>query len=66
MQALRGVEPTRTNGPKSFMCGVVVCLAVISQVIFAVALAAGFHLFPYRTEQLSPRAPMVLTHQLGE
>ncbi len=47
-------------------CGSELSLVVISQVIFAVALAAGSHLFPYRTEQLSPRAPMVLTHQLGE
>ena len=26
---------------------------------FRVAIAAGFHLFPFRTEQLSPLAPMV-------
>lgn len=25
-----------------------------------VAIAAGFHLFPFRTEKLSPPAPMVL------
>ena len=28
--------------------------------IFQVAIAAGFHLFPFRTEKLSPLAPMVL------
>ena len=61
----RGAQPTRTNGPKSSVWKEL-CRVVISQVIFAVALAAGSHLFPYRTEQLSPRAPMVLTHQLGE
>ena len=27
---------------------------------YQVAIAAGFHLFPSRTEKLSPRAPMVL------
>jgi hypothetical protein len=27
---------------------------------FQVAMAVGIHLFPYRTEQLSPPAPMVL------
>ena len=28
--------------------------------IIQVAIALGFHLFPFRTEQLSPAAPMVL------
>ena len=28
--------------------------------VFPVALARGKHLFPFRTEQLSPSAPMVL------
>ena len=28
--------------------------------LFSVALARGKHLFPFRTEQLSPSAPMVL------
>jgi hypothetical protein len=28
--------------------------------VFPVALARGRHLFPFRTEQLSPSAPMVL------
>ena len=27
---------------------------------FKVAIAMGFHLFPFRTEKLSPLAPMVL------
>ena len=30
--------------------------------VIQAATAAGFHLFPSRTEQLSPRAPMVLRH----
>jgi hypothetical protein len=30
---------------------------------FPVALARGKHLFPFRTEQLSPSAPMVLGSQ---
>ena len=30
---------------------------------FAVAMARGKHLFPFRTEQLSPSAPMVLGSQ---
>ena len=28
--------------------------------LFQAAIAAGFHLFPFRTEKLSPPAPMVL------
>ena len=28
--------------------------------------AEGVHLFPYRTEQLSPSWPMVLYHNTGE
>ena len=31
-----------------------------------VAIAVGFHLFPSRTEKLSPRAPMVLRRNAGE
>ena len=31
--------------------------------LFPVALAGGKHLFPFRTEQLSPSAPMVLGPQ---
>src|SRR5574344_3055338 len=30
------------------------------QRIFQAAIARGFHLFPFRTEKLSPAAPMVL------
>lgn len=31
-----------------------------------VVIASGLHLYPYRTEKLSPPAPMVLPHQVGE
>ena len=31
-----------------------------------VAIAAGSHLFPFRTEKLSPLAPMVLQCNVGE
>ena len=31
-----------------------------------VAIAVGVHLFPSRTEKLSPRAPMVLLRNAGE
>ena len=33
---------------------------VYVQMIFPVVIATGFHLFPFRTEKLSPPAPMVL------
>ena len=28
--------------------------------LFQVVIATGFHLFPFRTEKLSPSSPMVL------
>ena len=33
---------------------------------YQVVIAAGFHLFPFRTEKLSPFAPMVLQCNAGE
>jgi hypothetical protein len=30
------------------------------------AIASGIHLYPYRTEKLSPTAPMVLPNQVEE
>ena len=33
---------------------------------YQVVIAAGFHLFPFRTEKLSPLAPMVLQCNVGE
>ena len=35
------------------------CTARVQE-IFPVVIATGFHLFPFRTEKLSPTAPMVL------
>ena len=34
--------------------------------IYQVVIAAGSHLFPFRTEKLSPLAPMVLQCNAGE
>ena len=36
--------------------------AIVKKIIkdIKVAIASGFHLFPFRTEKLSPTAPMVL------
>ena len=31
-----------------------------------VVIVAGFHLFPFRTEKLSPLTPMVLQSYVGE
>ena len=39
---------------------------VIRQTPFWVVIAAVFHLFPFRTEKLSPLAPMVLQCNAGE
>ena len=33
---------------------------------YQVVIAAGSHLFPFRTEKLSPFAPMVLQYNAGE
>ena len=33
---------------------------------FQAVIAPGFHLFPFRTEKLSPVAPMVLRCNVGE
>ena len=33
---------------------------------YQVVIAVGFHLFPFRTEKLSPLAPMVLQCNAGE
>ena len=37
-----------------------------SVAIYQVVIAAGSHLFPFRTEKLSPPAPMVLQCNVGE
>jgi hypothetical protein len=36
------------------------------QPYYQVVIAAGSHLFPFRTEKLSPPAPMVLHSNAGE
>ena len=33
---------------------------LVMSIVIAVVIAPGFHLFPSRTEKLSPDAPMVL------
>ena len=38
----------------------------LSSDIIAAAEESGTHLYPFRTEKLSPSSPMVLAHQLGE
>jgi len=38
----------------------------LSNPIYQVVIAAGSHLFPFRTEKLSPPAPMVLQCNAGE
>ena len=42
---------------------VVLCLSLVFRLLsslFQAVIASGFHLFPFRTEKLSPSAPMVL------
>ena len=39
---------------------------VFNITLFWVVIASGFHLFPFRTEKLSPFAPMVLQCNVGE
>ena len=38
----------------------------VNRKIYQVVIAAGSHLFPFRTEKLSPPAPMVLQCNAGE
>ena len=47
----------------------IVLKSIVSKIffkIFKAVIAAGFHLFPFRTEKLSPFAPMVLRYEPGE
>ena len=46
----------KANVPKSFVC----CCTLEYVDIIQVAKATVFHLFPSRTEKLSPSTPMVL------
>ena len=41
-------------------------LLIANSKIYQVVIAAGSHLFPFRTEKLSPPAPMVLQCNAGE
>ena len=41
-------------------------LLITNQKSYQVVIAAGSHLFPFRTEKLSPPAPMVLQCNAGE
>ena len=44
-----------------FVCFFFACAIVMNRdEDIQVAIASGFHLFPFRTEKLSPTAPMVL------
>ena len=58
--------PPAWVGKRGARCGCCVVLRDRGGVVFRlfpVALARGKHLFPFRTEQLSPSAPMVLGSQ---
>ena len=48
------------------ICKVYVILSKVIRKKYQVVIAAGFHLFPFRTEKLSPFAPMVLQCNAGE
>ena len=39
---------------------------MVSVKVYMVVTASGFHLFPFRTEKLSPTSPMVLQCNVGE
>ena len=65
-------KPSTTNSPKAFAkqdsqfdilaAMFSTCLVSFSPIChhIKVVIVAGFHLFPFRTEKLSPPAPMVL------
>ena len=42
------------------------CVWIVILKKYQVVIAAGVHLFPFRTEKLSPLAPMVLQCNVGE
>ena len=48
------------------ICKVYVTLSKVIRKKYQVVIAAGSHLFPFRTEKLSPFAPMVLQCNVGE
>jgi hypothetical protein len=54
------------EGPRGVRAGSIFVSSRVGLEQFPVAIARGKHLFPFRTEQLSPAAPMVLgTHVPG-
>src|SRR5271154_6281663 len=55
--------PTLVCGTRWWRCAVLKDRGGVVSRLFPVALARGKHLFPFRTEQLSPSAPMVLGSQ---
>ena len=74
-------KPSTTNCPKLsdvsffpplifdlfivFLCDISILMYCILKIYQAV-IAVVFHLFPFRTEKLSPLAPMVLQCNAGE
>ena len=68
-----GRRPAEGMKPKSEMIkglrtcfGRIHCQWISLRLYTAAAIAAGHHLFPFRTEKLSPPSPMVLTYQSEE
>ena len=59
------VRCVRVCAPAYMLCCEVLSGPGMSYVI-KVAMVPGFHLFPFRTEKLSPAAPMVLPQPVGE
>ena len=65
-------KPSGTNYPKTFRVytsSVRFLLCVLRQCAKTITFGgygAGVHLFPFRTEKLSPLAPMVLQYNAGE
>ena len=72
VQVQRCTEPTRTNSPITFVSSFRSSLSRHTGSRLGVPEtqsggdAAGPHLFPFRTEKLSPQAPMVLPGRVGE
>ena len=50
----------------TFNCQLSIVNCQFSEALYQVVIAAGSHLFPFRTEKLSPPAPMVLQCNAGE
>ena len=69
-------KPSSTNSPKAFQNKVFCVIGFKNEYFFTlqvffpdytmVAITMVIHLYPYRTEKLSPFVPMVLLYQVGE